>query len=150
MVDLVARTLSYAVGTVRGRVIFQLSVKNRSERDQNSLSEKGKVEELNKYKVLSTHLWIQTLLPTTKTIPATSDDPQQYLLADSYGEEHVKEVRVRDKGSRPQSVRVVVAGVPVEGIVEGIVDTATDITIVGAEIFKRIAAVAKLRKRDLK
>lgn len=29
-------------------------------------------------------------------------------------------------------------------------DTAADITIVGAEPFKRIAAVAKLRKRDLK
>ena len=37
-------------------------------------------------------------------------------------------------------------GVPVDGIV----DTAADITIVGAETFKRIAAVAKLRKRDLK
>ena len=31
-----------------------------------------------------------------------------------------------------------------------IVDTAADITIMGAEIFKRIAAVAKLRKRNLK
>ena len=33
---------------------------------------------------------------------------------------------------------------------EGVVDTAADITIVGAEAFKRIAAVAKLKKRDLK
>ena len=53
---------------------------------------------------------------------------------------------MRDKGSRPHLVRVFVAGVPVDGIV----DTAADITIVGAETFKRIAAVAKLRKRDLK
>ena len=58
----------------------------------------------------------------------------------------VKEVRVQEKGSHPQSVRVVVAVVPVDGIV----DTAADITIVGAETFKRIAAVAKLRKSDLK
>ena len=43
-------------------------------------------------------------------------------------------------------MRVVVAGVPADGIV----DTAADITIVGAEVFKRIAAVAKLRQRDLK
>ena len=50
---------------------------------------------------------------------------------------------MQDKESHPQSVRVVVAGVPVD-------DTAADITIVGAETFKRIAAVAKLRKRDLK
>ena len=46
-------------------------------------------------------------------------------------------------GSRPQSVRVVVAGVPVEGVI----DTAADITIAGAEAFKHIA---KLKKRDLK
>ena len=58
----------------------------------------------------------------------------------------MSEVRVQDKGSRPQTVRVVVAGVPADGIV----DTAADITIVGAEVFKRIAAVAKLRQRDPK
>ena len=45
----------------------------------------------------------------------------------------MKEVRVQDQGSRPQSVQVVVAGVPVDGIV----DTAA---IVGAEMFKRIAS----------
>ena len=87
--------------------------------------------------------------PSTETTPTTSEDPRQYLLPDSDEEGSaagVNEVRVQDKGSYPQSVRVVVAGVPVDGIV----DTAADITIVGAEIFKRIAAVAKLRRRDLK
>ena len=89
----------------------------------------------------------------TQTTPKACDDPQQYLLSDSDGEEPVvpadagvNEVRVQDKGSRPQSVRVVVAGVPVEGIV----DMAADITIVGAEVFKRIAVVTKLSKRELK
>ena len=80
---------------------------------------------------------------------ATLDDPRKYLLSDSEGEEPVvstREVRVQDKGSHPQSVQVVVAGVPVDGIV----DTAVNISIIGAEVFKRIAAVAKLRKRDLK
>jgi len=42
---------------------------------------------------------------------------------------HVTQVRIYDKGSHPQLVQVVVAGVPVEGVV----DTAADITIVGAE-----------------
>ena len=87
--------------------------------------------------------------PSTETTPTTSEDPRQYLLPDSDEKEPaavVNEVRVQDKGSHPQSVRVVVAGVPVDGIV----DTAADITIVGAETFKRIAAVAKLRKRGLK
>ena len=88
----------------------------------------------------------QEQLSPTQTTPEASDDPQQYLLSDSDGEEAmapadagVNEVRLQAKGSRPQSVWVVVGGVP-------IVDTAADITIVGAEVFKRIAAVAKLRK----
>ena len=87
--------------------------------------------------------------PSTETTPTTSEDPRQHLLPDSDEEEPaagVNEVRVQHKGNHPQSVRVVVAGVPVDGIV----DTAADITIVGAEIFKHIAAVAKLRRRDLK
>ena len=87
--------------------------------------------------------------PSTETTPTISEDPRQYLLQDSDEEEPaagVNEVRVQDKGSHPQSVSVVVPAVPVDGIV----DTAANITIVGAEIFKRIAAVAKLRRRDLK
>ena len=74
-------------------------------------------------------------------------DPRQFLLPDSDREElvvRVTQICVPDKGSRPQLVRVVVAGVPVEGVV----DTAADITIVGegAETFKCIATVAKLRR----
>lgn len=41
---------------------------------------------------------------------------------------------------------VMIAGVPVNGTV----DTAADISIIGPEAFKRVAAVAKLKKRDLK
>ena len=81
---------------------------------------------------------------------AASDEgnPRHFLLPDSDEEPVVRvtQVRVPDKGSRPQLVQVIVAGVPVQGVV----DTAADITIVGAEAFKRIATVAKLRKRDLK
>ena len=51
-----------------------------------------------------------------------------------------------DTGSKPQCVRVVVGGVPMDGIV----DSGADITIVGGDMFKRVAAVAKLRKRDFK
>jgi hypothetical protein len=86
--------------------------------------------------------------PSTETTPTTSEDPRQYLLPDSDEKEPaagVNEVRVQDRESHPQSVRVVVAGVPVDGIV----NTAADITIVGAEKFKRIAAVAKLREKRL-
>ena len=61
----------------------------------------------------------------TKAATLIPEDPRQYLLPDSDGEKpfgSVNEVRVQDKGSRPQSVRLVVAGVPAEGIV----DTAAD------------------------
>ena len=75
-------------------------------------------------------------------------DPLQFLLPDTDDETdaRVTQVRVYDKGSDPQTVRVVLAGVPIEGMV----DTGADITLVGAEAFKRIAAVAKLRRRDFK
>ena len=79
-------------------------------------------------------------------MPVTMD-PHQYLLPNSDEENsavRVTEIRVQDKGSRPQSVRVSVADVPVEGVV----DTEADITFVGAEAFKRIPAAVKLRKRD--
>ena len=58
----------------------------------------------------------------------------------------VTEVRVHDKGSQPQSVRVNIAGVSIDGVL----DAAAELTIVGAETFKHLAAVKKLRKRDLK
>ena len=75
-------------------------------------------------------------------------DPFQYILPDSDEEAvvHVTQIQVRDKGSTPQRVQVVVAGVPVDGVV----DTGADITIVGAETFKRIAAVARLWRRDFR
>ena len=38
------------------------------------------------------------------------------------------------------------SGVPLDGVV----DTGADITLIGAEAFKRIATVAKLCQRDLK
>ena len=37
-------------------------------------------------------------------------------------------------------------GVPLDGVV----DTGADITLIGAEAFKRIATVAKLHRRDFK
>ena len=80
--------------------------------------------------------------------PQSTGDPLQFLWPDSEEEAVVRvtQIRVPDKGSRPQTARVVIEGVPVDGVV----DTGADITIVGAEAFKRIATVAKLRRRDFK
>jgi hypothetical protein len=55
-------------------------------------------------------------------------------------------VRVEDKGSHPMCARVSIQGVPAYGIV----DSGADITILGSELFKKVAAVAKLKKKDFK
>ena len=76
------------------------------------------------------------------------DDPLQYLLSDDSGDDNteVRQVRMHDRGSKPQCVRVVVQGVPMYGIV----DSAADITIMGGNAFKQVAAAAKLKKKDFK
>ena len=95
-----------------------------------------------------------TEAPTTKmvqtgqpaTAPAQPDDPLQYLLSDSDDSDEVRQVRVYDKGSKPHCANVNVQGV----LMSGVVDSGADITIMGGEMFKRVAVVAKLKKRDFK
>ena len=58
----------------------------------------------------------------------------------------VRQVRINDKGSQQQYATVQLQGVPARGIV----DSGADITIVGGELFRRVAAAAKLRKSQLK
>lgn len=74
------------------------------------------------------------------------DDPLRYLMSDSDDSSDVRQVRIQDQGSKPQKARVSVGGVPMLGVV----DTAADITIMGGEMFKEVAAVAKLHRKDFK
>ena len=55
-------------------------------------------------------------------------------------------VRVCNKGSRAHYVKVSVQGAPMYGVV----DIGANITITEGEIFKQVAAVAILCKRDFK
>ena len=55
-------------------------------------------------------------------------------------------VRLTDKGSNPQCVKLLIQGVPAYGII----DSGADFTKIGGVLFKKVAAVAKLKKRDLK
>ena len=48
--------------------------------------------------------------------------------------------------SKPQFAKVSVQGVPMLGVV----DTGADISIINGPMFKRVATVARLRKRDFK
>jgi len=79
----------------------------------------------------------------TESQPA---DPMQYLASDEEDPNSVRTVRVTDQGSRLPMATVDVQGVQIEGAI----DTGADITIMGAELFKRVAAVAHLKKSQLK
>ena len=58
----------------------------------------------------------------------------------------VNKVEFKDGGSDPKCVSVLLHGVPANGLV----DSGADITIMGGELLKRVAAAAKLKKSKLK
>jgi len=66
-------------------------------------------------------------------------NPIQFLDSDS--DSSVSVVRVTDHGSQ-----VDIAGVPAVGLI----DTGADISIMGPELFKKVAAVAGLKKKQFK
>ena len=74
--------------------------------------------------------------------------PQDFLLSsESEGEtSEVRAIWVQDKGSHSMCAHVEVQGVPAYGII----DSGADITIIGGSLFKKVATVAKLRKREFK
>lgn len=75
------------------------------------------------------------------------EDPVDYLYStESDEEQDIRLVRVDDKGSSPQCARVLVQGVPADGIV----DSGAEITIMGPELFKKVASVCRLRKKEFK
>ena len=65
-------------------------------------------------------------------------DPKSYLFSDDDDANTMSVVWVQDHGSHPRRVEVVIQGLTAEGIV--------DITIMNGNIFKRVAAVAHLKK----
>ena len=70
---------------------------------------------------------------------ATTPGLLSYLLStDSEdSEDGVRQIRISDQGSRQQHADIMIEGVPARGII----DSGADITIVGGELFRRIAAV---------
>ncbi len=76
-----------------------------------------------------------------------SKDPLDYLLSSSEDEDisDIKKVELKDGGSDPKCVTVLLQGVPATGLI----DSGADITIMGGELFKTVAVAAKLKKKDL-
>ena len=70
----------------------------------------------------------------------------QYLLSHSVSSDDIRQVRVQDMGNQPHCPKVNVQGVPVDGVL----DSRADITIMGGDLFKRVAIVAKLWKKYFK
>ena len=90
-------------------------------------------------------------ISVVSTEPAEStvrDDPASYMhsSSESDGEAQVALVRVPYEGSDPRRAFVEVQGIPAHGVV----DTGADITIIGPELFKTIAAATRMKKRCLK
>ena len=83
---------------------------------------------------------------TSEGTPHDTDDPPAYLQSSDSEEDTVNLIRIHDKGSCPQCARVEIQGVPAWGII----DSGADITIMGKELFKTIASVRKLKKKDFK
>ena len=86
----------------------------------------------------------QSLLRTTLKTTLLSD-AMLSLLFSSEESDDVRQIRVTDQGSEPRHAKVEVQGVPARGVID-----SAAITIIGGGLFKRVAAVAKLKKRDLK
>ncbi len=75
------------------------------------------------------------------------ENPLHFLNSSSDSDDNdIHMVRVEDKGSHPMCVKVQVQGV----LAYGIIDSGADITIIGGSLFKKVAAVAKLKKKDFK
>ena len=78
----------------------------------------------------------------------TVSAPEEFLHSSSDEElpTQVKMVRVTDQGSITQCVKVQVQGVPAYGLI----DSGADITIIGGALFKKVATIARLKKRNFK
>ena len=80
---------------------------------------------------------------------STEDLTPEVLLLSSSDEEssaRVTIVRIPDNGSVTRCVKVQVQGVPVYGMI----DSGADISIIGGILFKKVATVARLKKRHFK
>ena len=75
-----------------------------------------------------------------------SANPVEYLYSDSEEEQDVRMIQIADKGSHSQYAEVFIQGIPAEGLI----DSGAEITIMGGELFKKVATVNKLKKKDFK
>ena len=95
--------------------------------------------------------WKGTPGATTKMVKSNpsqqlSSDPLDYLYSSESDEGEVILIRVEDRGSKPRRALVEVQRLPTYGVI----DSGADITIMGADLFKKVAATAHLKKSSFK
>ena len=67
--------------------------------------------------------------------------------SDDHSDDHLARlISMQDRGSRPKYARVAIQNAPCLGII----DTGSDITIIGGYLFKKLATVSRLQKKDFK
>ena len=77
----------------------------------------------------------------------SSEGAVLHLLFSSDSEDdEIRQISISDNGSKPRHAKVDVQGVPARGVI----DSGADITIIGGDLFKRVAAVANLKKKYFK
>ena len=55
-------------------------------------------------------------------------------------------LRVEDRGSKPRRAHVLVEGVPADGVI----DSGADLTFIGGDLFRRVSAGGKIKRRNSK
>ena len=73
-------------------------------------------------------------------------NPLDLLYSSSEEEPDVRMIWVSDGGSQTRCAKVQVQGVPTFGII----DSGADITIIGGNLFRKVATVARLKKKDFR
>eukprot|EP00731_Ephydatia_muelleri_P011030 Em0005g1616a len=100
----------------------------------------GKLQEGLKYDLLKSPAVSGARTYQELSISARSEERRQ----NSDESSDIKVVHVTDQGSEPKCVQVAIGGIPCFGIV----DSGADISIMGGKLFKQVATVARLHKRD--
>ena len=87
---------------------------------------------------------VSAVASTPAATTGSKANPIQFLDSDSNSS--VSVVHFTDHGSHLRRVQVDIAGVPAVGLIY----TGADISSMGSELFKKVAAVAGLKKKQLK
>ena len=82
----------------------------------------------------------------TNAITSVNTNLGDLLYSSDSDDGSINTVRIEDKGSRPRKVAVDLHGLPVQGVI----DSGADITIMNGDVFKKVAAIARLRKKAFK